>query len=99
VFGVTATRAKLYLQQWTGQLSEYITALSWSIQGYLAACSAGGEVMFWRSSTQSPSLILTPVLTPEPSIDCLQFSADGQFLAAGGQDGQIRIWQMSPQLG
>lgn len=98
MFGLTDPQAKLYLQQWTGQLSEYITALSWSIQGHLAACSAAGEVLFGRPSTQSPPLILTPTLTPEQSIDCLQFSADGQFLAAGGQDGQIRIWQMGQQL-
>lgn len=27
------------------------------------------------------------------SVDCLAFSQDGRFLAAGGQDGQVKIWQ------
>jgi WD40 repeat protein len=26
------------------------------------------------------------------SIDCLQFSSDGRFLAAGGQDGMVTVW-------
>lgn len=26
------------------------------------------------------------------SIDCLAFSADGKFLAAGGQDGKVKVW-------
>lgn len=26
------------------------------------------------------------------SVDCIAFSPDGQFIAAGGQDGQVRIW-------
>ncbi|TVQ22783.1 MAG: hypothetical protein EA367_03300, partial [Leptolyngbya sp. DLM2.Bin15] len=35
------------------------------------------------------------------SIDTLAFSADGQFLATGGQDGAVHIWSClteSPQL-
>jgi WD40 repeat protein len=31
----------------------------------------------------------------EASVDAIAVSADGQFLAAGGQDGAVRIWQMA----
>lgn len=31
-------------------------------------------------------------MTSGTSIDCLAFSYDGQFLASGGQDGQVKLW-------
>jgi WD40 repeat protein len=76
---------------WQGELGEYITALSWSKDGKLAVSSACGEVMIF---TDKPQLILTPN-EKQDSIDCLGFSVDGQFLAAGGQNGQVKIWQLS----
>jgi WD40 repeat protein len=79
--------------QWQGELGEYITALSWSKDGNLAASSAGGEVMVF---SDRPQLILPPN-QKQDSIDCLGFSHSGQFLAAGGQDAQVRIWQF-PEL-
>lgn len=76
---------------WKSILSEYITVLTWSVTGVLAAATASGEVVLW----QDKQLIR---LLPETglSIDCLAFSTDGQFLAAGGQDGKVRLWQMLP---
>ncbi|ELR98283.1 WD40 repeat domain-containing protein [Gloeocapsa sp. PCC 73106] len=78
--------------QWRGTLSEYVTALTWSSQGILAAGTAEGEVVLWQDG------VLSSLLHPSSvgSIDCLAFSLDGRFLAAGGQDGQVRIWQQSP---
>ncbi|WP_373478331.1 WD40 repeat domain-containing protein [Geminocystis sp.] len=76
--------------QWTGKLTEYITAVSWSKKGDLAVSSADGEVMLF---TDTPHLILPPNDT-QSSIDYLAFSADSQFLAVGGQNGQILIWQL-----
>ncbi|WP_017292626.1 WD40 repeat domain-containing protein [Geminocystis herdmanii] len=73
------------------ELEEYITALSWSKDGTLAVSSAGGEVMIF---TDKPQLILT-ANEHKNSIDCLDFSADSQYLAVGGQDGQVRIWESS----
>ncbi len=96
MFSLKSSPKKLFQQQWKKQLSEYITALSWSKDGDLAASSAAGEVMLWQS--QIATLILTPAEAEEKPIDCLEFSSDGQFLASGGQDGKIRIWQIKPQV-
>ncbi|MBR8826426.1 MAG: WD40 repeat domain-containing protein [Gomphosphaeria aponina SAG 52.96 = DSM 107014] len=98
MFGLKNQENQLFHQQWTGQLTEYITAINWSIQGDLAASSAAGEVMLWQSQSESSVLLLKPYDTQDQSINCLGFSADGQFLAAGGQDGKIRIWQIQPEL-
>ncbi|MEL6494185.1 MAG: hypothetical protein AAFQ41_03560 [Cyanobacteria bacterium J06623_7] len=80
-------------QQWLGNLSEYVTAIAWSADDLLAASSAAGQVILW----QDGNLIS---LLPEglESIDCLAFSADGRFLAAGGQDGKVEVWSMNPSL-
>ncbi len=77
------------------KLSEYVTDLKWSKEGYLAASSARGEVLVYNGHA---NLILSPTDTQGQPIDCLGFSRDGQFLATGGQDGKVRIWQIIPQL-
>jgi WD40 repeat protein len=78
--------------EWKGELTEYITDLSWSKNGDLAVCSASGEVMVWSNEAQ----LILPPNDKEESINNVVFSGDGQFLAAGGQDGQVRIWQLPP---
>lgn len=94
------TKAQLEFQQtWRGRLSDYVTVVAWSTNGRsLAACSAAGEVVlislpgFQSISLQGKT---------EYSIDCLAFSYDGQFLAIGGQDGEVKIWSLqsgSPEL-
>jgi WD40 repeat protein len=89
MFGVGERSKILYQQQWQGNLSEYVTQVAWSPDGLLAASSAAGEVVLW----QDDSLInLLPAGLA--SIDCLAFSADGKFLAAGGQDGKVRVWSI-----
>jgi WD40 repeat protein len=72
--------------QWQGQLSEAITAIATTPTGW-AASSAAGEVVCWQNDQ------LTHYQTAgDFSIDCLSYAADGQYLAAAGQAGQVKIW-------
>jgi WD40 repeat protein len=77
---------------WQGALSDYITAIAWSPDGNsLAACSANGEIVVVNAGTLELSSIQD---AGHQSVDCLAFSHDGQFLAVGGQDGQVKIWRL-----
>lgn len=83
-------KQKIFEPKWHGNLSEYITAVTWSRNSLLAASSAAGEIVLWQDG------FLTFLSTTGiESIDCLAFSNDGKFLAAGGQDGQVKIWETS----
>ena len=89
MFGVSTKGKVLFQQQWQGSLSEYVTAVAWSPNGILAASSAAGEVVVWQDGN-----LVRLLPAGVASIDCLAFSADGKFLAAGGQDGKVRVWSL-----
>jgi WD40 repeat protein len=93
MFGVGERSKILFQQQWQSNLSEYITQVAWSSDNILAASSAAGEVVLWQDGN-----LLTLLPMGLASIDCLAFSADGKFLAAGGQDGKVRIWSIASPL-
>jgi len=81
---------------WQGRLDEYVTVMDWSPDGqWLAIASGSGEVMLLNVAQQQ-TIVLEP--SADASIDCLGFSYDGQFLAAGGQNGQVRVWQIPTNL-
>ncbi len=72
--------------QWQGQLHEAITAITTTTDSW-AASSAAGEVVCW----QNEQLIYYQT-AGDFSIDCLKYSADGKYLAAAGQAGNLTIW-------
>jgi WD40 repeat protein len=73
--------------QWQGSLQDYVTALACSpIDPSWAAASAVGEVVQWQAGN-----LQIYRSGDNQSIDCLAYSADGQWLAAGGQGG-LSLW-------
>jgi len=79
-------------------LSEYITAIAWSPNSkYLVAATAAGELALFDEAKAGNDLkqkLIELQAPTEIAIDCLGFSADGQWLAAGGQDGKVRVWKL-----
>lgn len=91
----SARTKKLLQLSWQGMLSEYGTAIAWAPDGNrLVACSAAGEVVLYDAGTGVPK-VLQPV--QEQSVNALSISNDGQFLAAAGQAGTVKIWQIAGQ--
>ncbi len=85
----TSANKKEFILKSSHQLTDYVTVVTWSPCGErLAATSSAGEVILWENGD-----ILSLQLVTDTSIDCAAFSADGQFLATGGQDGQVKIWR------
>jgi WD40 repeat protein len=71
-------------------LSDYVTAIAWSPTGNtLAAASGAGEVRLLKNFVS-----LSLCQPTGQSVDALAFSFDGKWLAAGGQEGVITLWQM-----
>ena len=74
---------------WQCQLSESVTALSCAPESAgWAASSAAGEVV-WNSGANEPIYLQE---ADGRSIEAVAFSADGRWLAAGGQAGKLLIW-------
>ncbi|MGI8924478.1 MAG: hypothetical protein ACR2HJ_10660 [Fimbriimonadales bacterium] len=59
---------------------------------FLAAVSRNGVVAIYRTSDFSIARLLT---TPGVDLVSVRFSPDGQWLAAGGSDNTVRLWQLS----
>jgi WD40 repeat protein len=78
---------------WQSVLADYVTAIAWFPDGqsFVVATAAGEVARCWLDSQtlehwQHPTGL---------SVDCLAVSADGQFVAAGGQDGTVKIWRVT----
>ncbi|MBW4649094.1 MAG: hypothetical protein KME06_10355 [Kastovskya adunca ATA6-11-RM4] len=85
------TDEPLLVEEWQGTLGDYVTAIAWaSTSNSLAASSAAGEVVLW-----TPDALIELQTSTEQAIDCLGISPDGQFLVAGGQNGQVRVWHLA----
>lgn len=81
-------------QRSQGNLNDYITAIAWSPRpSTLAIASAAGEILLVDPETQAETVLQE---TNGQSIDCLAFSCAGDYLAAGGQSGQLLVWSLHP---
>lgn len=65
--------------------------IAWSANDALAIVSAAGEILLVNPETQAEIILQE---ANGQSIDCLAFSADGHYIAAGGQSGQLFIWPL-----
>ncbi|MGD1937081.1 MAG: WD40 repeat domain-containing protein [Cyanophyceae cyanobacterium] len=73
-------------------LSDYVTAIAWSLDGaWFVGSSAAGEVVQCAIKTGETTVLLGD---QGESVDTLAISADGQFLAAGGQAGTVWVWRL-----
>ena len=82
-----------FAPHWQGTLSDYVTAIAYSPDGkFLAASSGAGEVVLLQSRSLE-RWDLQPATGR--SVDCLGFSSDSQYLATGGQGGQVNLWHLS----
>jgi WD40 repeat protein len=92
-------QSELHLE-WQGQLDDLVTAIACAPNGQSwAASSAAGEVV-WNPRQQD---VIKLQAGDGQSIDCIAFSADSRWLAAGGQSGKLLIWDCAdvcqpPQL-
>jgi WD40 repeat protein len=97
VFGLKSSGRQTWETIWQHQLSEYVTQVAWSPKGdFFAACSAAGEMVILPHLEHTFESLEFLESSTAP-INQLSFSADGQFLAAGDQAGQVRIWSRQGQ--
>lgn len=95
----TNLRSELHLA-WQGHLSDLVTSINFAPNGRAwAASSAAGEVIWSRGIAE----IVVLKDSDGRSISAVAFSADSRWLAAGGQAGQLWIWncdnlELPPQL-
>jgi len=86
--------------------TDLVTALAFSPDGkWLASGDENSAVWLWEAATDRPLFVLRghTTIAPNPQvfpnvqgIASLAFSLDGKWLASGGWDKQIQIWQIGP---
>ena len=80
------------------ELDEYVTAIDWIPYGSgLAVAMACGEIVCLNENLDLPKFPLvrrTKSLREADgfSVDALEWSADGEYLAAAGQRGELYVW-------
>jgi Anaphase-promoting complex subunit 4 WD40 domain len=86
-----------FKQTWAGQLADYVTAMAYGPKGKSwAATSTAGEVMLFRPEGAGFAGVAL-AQGSAAAVNCVGFSPDGQFLAAGGQAGRLWVWNVATQ--
>lgn len=75
--------------RWPGKLSG-INCLAFSPDGSTLAANHGNDIKLWDLATGA---VATPGQHEKP-VRSFSYSADGSLLASGGEDGQIKLWDL-----
>ena len=68
-----------------------VTAVAFHPEGKLVASAAGNQVHLWAADTGERVKVLAKLKEDRP-LKAIAFSADGKQLAAGGDDGVVRVF-------
>ncbi len=78
-------------EELTSQSGVGLQSVAFSNNGrHLAAATANAEVVLWTGRQRIESVLLGH----EGLVESVSFSADGEWLASGGRDGQIWVWNL-----
>ena len=74
-----------------------VSVLAFSPDGTLLASAdtADGTVRLWHTATGQPAGAPIPAVGAQNGVVAVAFSPDGTLLASGGDDGTVRLWQVS----
>ncbi|RRJ94309.1 WD40 repeat domain-containing protein [Opitutaceae bacterium TAV4] len=79
-------------KHWAAQLDDYVIDLAWSPDGTrLAAASAAGPVTLFATADGAPSQLPGH----DDGANCLAWHPTQPLLASGGQDGAVKLWDVT----
>ncbi len=78
-------------EELTAQSGAGLQSVAFSNNGrHLAAATANAEVVLWTGRQRVESVLLGHA----GQVESVSFSADGDWLASGGRDGQVWVWNL-----